>query len=162
MMPVLFLSLCLLEGLAFYLVGSLVGGWWTVGLTFLTTLIGLVWVQRQGLAVLLAAHRKTALQEAPLTELYDGLCLALAGVLIVLPGFVTDLIGFSLLFTPFRRFCLEFGADIFIGAFSFGMMDTESLRQETARRQAEAAADADIIDADYEVVDEPPKELKNK
>lgn len=83
-------------------IGAHIGAWPTIALVMLTALVGVVLLKHQGLATFLHARRKLATGELPLREMVEGLLLAVAGVLLVTPGFVTDAVGFALLVPPAR------------------------------------------------------------
>ena len=77
-------------------VGEQIGGWDTVGLVILTAFVGAYFVRREGLSTLFNAQRKMQLGDMPGQEMAEGLLLVIAGVLLVTPGFITDIIGFLL------------------------------------------------------------------
>ncbi|MEI6859731.1 MAG: FxsA family protein [Shewanella sp.] len=83
-------------------VGESLGSWTTVGLVFLTAIVGVSLVRSQGISTLIQVQQKLSRSEAPGQEIVEGMMLAVAGVLLLIPGFVTDLIGLILL-TPFTR-----------------------------------------------------------
>lgn len=84
-------------------VGSRIGGIATIALTVFTAVLGGLLVRLQGLSVLLRVREMTARGEVPAVEMLEGALLMAAGVLLLLPGFITDGIGFLLLITPLRR-----------------------------------------------------------
>jgi UPF0716 protein FxsA len=84
-------------------VGSQIGALPTIGLTILTALIGGVLVRLQGFAVLTRVRRATERGEVPALEMMDGALLVVAGLILLLPGFFTDAVGFLLLLPPLRR-----------------------------------------------------------
>lgn len=100
----LFIIVPLLEILAFIEVGSLIGALPTLGLTVMTAVVGAVIVRQQGLRIVGEARRRLADNQLPLTSAMHGGFLVLAGILLLTPGFVTDVVGFLLLVTPFRLF----------------------------------------------------------
>ena len=75
----------------------------TVALALAAGFAGLALLRRQGLAVLFQARAQLARGQLPLEAGFDALCLALAGVLLVLPGFLTDVLALLLLLPPVRR-----------------------------------------------------------
>ncbi|WP_412727754.1 FxsA family protein [Alteromonas sp. D210916BOD_24] len=96
-MRVLFLLFALLPILEIALlvnVGSVIGGWNTIGLVILTAFIGAYFVRREGISTLQTAQAKMQRNEVPGKELVEGLMLVVAGVLLVTPGFITDILGF--------------------------------------------------------------------
>ncbi|WP_137224920.1 MULTISPECIES: FxsA family protein [Shewanella] len=83
-------------------VAGSIGSWATVGLVLFTAVVGVSLVRSQGLSTLMSVQEKLARGEAPGQEIVEGMMLAAAGVLLLIPGFVTDFIGLVLL-TPFTR-----------------------------------------------------------
>ena len=83
-------------------VGQAIGVLATVGLLILASLIGAALLRREGTRTLLAFHEALRSRRAPHREVVDGMLIAAAGVLIVLPGFVSDGLGLLLLLSPTR------------------------------------------------------------
>jgi UPF0716 protein FxsA len=97
-----FVSAPIIEMYLLIRVGGYLGAWPTIGLVVLTAVVGIALLRFQGLATLSRGLRRLDLGEVPAREMIEGLLLAIAGVLLVTPGFVTDLLGFLLLWTPLR------------------------------------------------------------
>ena len=76
----------------------------TIFLVMLTAVIGVALLKRQGLETLTRGVRRLEQGEIPAREMAEGILLAVAGALLVTPGFVTDTVGFLLLFPPTRIF----------------------------------------------------------
>ncbi len=83
-------------------VAGYIDTWPTVLLVMLTAVIGVALLKRQGLATLTRGVNRMNVGEIPATEMAEGLLLAVAGALLVTPGFITDTVGFVLLFPPSR------------------------------------------------------------
>ncbi|MEZ9595100.1 FxsA family protein [Shewanella sp. 10N.261.52.F9] len=83
-------------------VGEVLGSWTTVALVIFTAVVGVSLVRSQGVSTLMQVQQKLARGEAPGQEIVEGMMLAVAGLLLLIPGFVTDFIGLVLL-TPFTR-----------------------------------------------------------
>jgi UPF0716 protein FxsA len=96
----------LLEIAVFIEVGGAIGLWPTLALIVLTAVLGTWQLRAQGLATLARARRLLERGEMPARELFDGLCLLVAGALLLTPGFITDSIG-ALLFLPALRQALR-------------------------------------------------------
>ena len=92
----------IIEIAVFIQLGSEIGIWNTVILILLTAIIGAWLLKRQGMATLQRAQESIQKQVFPVAEVFDGLCLALAGVFLLTPGFVTDAAGFLLFLPKFR------------------------------------------------------------
>ena len=84
-------------------VGSEIGALPTILLSIFTAVLGGALVRMQGLAVLFRAQAQMANREVPAFELLEGVLLVLAGLMLLLPGFVTDTLGFLLLLPSLRR-----------------------------------------------------------
>lgn len=93
----------LIEIAVFIQVGGVIGLWPTIAVVVLTAVIGAALLRQQGMATLMRAQRELAENRVPVRELFDAVCLLLGGALLLTPGFVTDLAGFSLLVPPVRR-----------------------------------------------------------
>lgn len=136
-------------------VGEIIGGWNTVLLVILSAMLGAFLVKREGVATLAQAQLKMQKGELPAKELGSGLLLLVAGVLLVTPGFITDIFGL-LLTLPFTRNRIgevlftalngkihmsgNMGAGGF-GAGGFGHGDSN---------QSAFGQDDDIIDGEYQ------------
>ena len=82
--------------------GDLVGLWPTIVMVILTAMIGSALLRHQGLATLARVRDSINAGGLPVDELFDGLCLLVAGAFLLTPGFITD--GFGLLlFLPMFR-----------------------------------------------------------
>jgi len=97
------LALPLIEIAVFVVVGDAIGLWATLGLVVLAAFAGLGIVRHQGVATLANAQRAAAAGQPPVAALFDGLCILVAGFLLILPGFVSDGVGLALLLAPVRR-----------------------------------------------------------
>ena len=84
-------------------VGGWIGGWETIGLIILTAAIGTALFRAQGFSVLARAQDVLARGGFPAEELFDGICILIAGVLLLTPGFVTDGLGLMLLVPGLRN-----------------------------------------------------------
>ena len=100
---ILFLLVPIVELWLLIRVGGLIGAWPTVALVIGAAIAGTVLVRIQGFAVVQRARSAMAAGEFPATSLLDGLFLLLAGLLLIVPGFLTDLCGLLLFIPPFRR-----------------------------------------------------------
>ncbi len=92
-----------MEIVLFVMVAMSIGFWWTLVLMAATTVIGVSLVFSQGRGQLARATASFRQGMFPGTDLADTVLLAVAGLLLVLPGFLTDAVGFALLAEPVRR-----------------------------------------------------------
>jgi UPF0716 protein FxsA len=103
-----FIGVPLIEIGVFIQVGGFIGLWPTMGLIVLTAVLGTWQLRAQGLATLNRARQQIDQGVLPAHELFDGLCLLVAGALLLTPGFVTDATGFLLFLPPVRAALRQF------------------------------------------------------
>jgi UPF0716 protein FxsA len=84
-------------------VGGVIGGWNTILLVLASAFIGAYFVRREGVNTLKTAQHKMQSNELPGQEMLEGLMLVVAGVLLVTPGFITDVFGLALVLPPSRK-----------------------------------------------------------
>jgi len=99
---ILLIGLPLLEIATFVVVGSKIGVLWTIALIVLSSIVGSILLRVQGFGVLARVRRDIDAGRNPGRELAHGAMILLAGILLLVPGFVTDVIGL-LLFIPLVR-----------------------------------------------------------
>ena len=84
-------------------IGGKIGALNTIGLIFLTALVGLYFARVQGIETIRSGVINLYQNKAPIYELISGASIAFAALLLIIPGFFTDLIGFLLLIPLTRR-----------------------------------------------------------
>ena len=92
----------ILEIYLFIKIGSQIGAFTTISLIFFTAIIGVYYARYEGLNTLKSGVTQLYKNQMPLFELMSGAALAVAALLLILPGFATDLLGFLIIF-PFTR-----------------------------------------------------------
>ena len=104
MIPFFLLFICLpaLEVYLLIKIGGQVGALNTLGLIFLTAIIGLYFAKHQGLQTLRTGMINLYQNKIPVYEMMSGASIAFAALLLIVPGFFTDFMGFLLLM-PFTR-----------------------------------------------------------
>ena len=100
--PLLFLALPFMEIAGFVVVGSKIGVLATLGLVFLSIFLGVFLLRVQGFGLIRRIRAEVAAGRTPDRELIHGVMLALAALLLITPGFITDIVGL-LLFIPAVR-----------------------------------------------------------
>ena len=98
----LFIGLPALEIFLLIKIGGHVGAINTVALIFLTAIIGIYFAKLQGIQTLKSGMVNLYQNKMPVYEMMSGASIAVAALLLIIPGFLTDLIGFLLLI-PFTR-----------------------------------------------------------
>ena len=84
-------------------IGSEIGAITTILLIFSTAIIGIYYAKYEGLNTIKSGFIQLSKNEAPAFEILSGAAIAFAALLLIVPGFVTDIIGFSLIFPPSRK-----------------------------------------------------------
>ncbi|MBT3237454.1 MAG: FxsA family protein [Rhodospirillaceae bacterium] len=96
------IAMPIIEIAVFIEAGEAIGLWSTIGIVILTAFVGTALLRHQGLATLARVRDSMDAGRLPVEELFDGLCLLIAGALLLTPGFVTDGFGLLLFAPPFR------------------------------------------------------------
>ena len=101
----IFLTIILVPVVEIYLlikIGSQIGAMSTILLIFTTAVIGIYYAKYEGLNTLKSGFTQLSKNETPAYEVISGAAIAFAALLLITPGFVTDALGFLLIF-PFSR-----------------------------------------------------------
>ena len=85
-------------------IGSQIGAVTTILLIFATAIIGVYYAKYEGLNTLRAGFTQLSKNEPPTYEMISGAAIAFAALLLIIPGFATDLLGFLLIFPITRKF----------------------------------------------------------
>ena len=105
MNPVL-LSIILIPILEIYLfikIGSQIGAFNTILLIFITAFIGIYYAKYEGLNTIKSGFFQIVKNQTPAYEIISGAAIAFAAILLILPGFATDFLGFLLIFPLTRK-----------------------------------------------------------
>ena len=132
----IFLTIILVPVVEIYLlikIGSQIGAITTILLIFITAIVGVYYAKYESLNTLKSGFNQLKRNETPTYEMLSGAAIAFAALLLIIPGFTTDLIGFLLIFPLTRKF-------IFNGLFKkFNTVNTKK---------------NNFIDGEYEDLDE--------
>jgi UPF0716 protein FxsA len=83
-------------------VGRIIGAWETFGVLLLSGLIGVYLAGREGKRVWALARLQLSQRQLPTQSILDGICILIGGLLLLIPGFLTDIIGILLIIPPTR------------------------------------------------------------
>ena len=97
------IGLTIIEIYLFISIGSEIGAFTTILLIFLTAIIGVYYARYEGLKTLKSGFIQLSKNEPPSYEILSGAGIAFAALLLIIPGFLTDLIGFLLIFPLTRK-----------------------------------------------------------
>ena len=111
---IIFIGIPIIEIVLMIKIGQLIGAINTVLLIFVTAATGIFFARIQGIKTLKTGLTNMYQNKIPIKELISGASIAFAAFLLIIPGFLTDLIGFLLLI-PFTR-------NIFLSVFKIGKM----------------------------------------
>ena len=104
------ISIILVPVIEIYLfikIGSQIGAFNTISLIFITAIIGIIYARYEGLNTLKSGFTQLVKNELPAYEIISGAIIAFAAVLLIIPGFMTDIIGFLLIFPLPRKLILN-------------------------------------------------------
>tara|TARA_Y100000590_G_scaffold295224_1_gene332828 strand:+ start:1724 stop:2158 length:435 start_codon:yes stop_codon:yes gene_type:complete len=88
-------------------VGGVIGAFNTIFLIFFTALTGIYFAKLQGLSALRSGISQLIKNELPIYEIISGAALAFAALLLIIPGFLTDIVGFLLILPITRKFFIR-------------------------------------------------------
>ena len=99
----LIIAIPLIEIYLFIKIGSKIGALNTISLILITAVIGIYYVRYEGINTLKSGISEMINNKLPIYEIISGATLAFASVLLIFPGFATDIIGLLLIFPPTRK-----------------------------------------------------------
>ena len=91
----------------FIKIGSQIGALMTITLIFITAILGIIYARYEGLNTLKSAFVQLIKNEIPAYEIISGAAITFAALLLIIPGFATDTIGFLLIFPLSRKFIIK-------------------------------------------------------
>ena len=96
----------IIEIYLFIKIGAQIGAFNTISLIFITAIVGIIYARYEGLNTLKSGFSQLIRNELPTYEIISGAAIALAAVMLIIPGFATDALGFLLLFPLTRKLIL--------------------------------------------------------
>ena len=99
----IFLLVPIIEIYLFIKIGSQIGAFNTISLIIITAIFGLYYAKYEGLNTLKSGIQQIVKNELPVYEIVSGAALAFAALLMILPGFLTDILGLLIIFPWTRR-----------------------------------------------------------
>ena len=100
------LTIILVPTIEIYLfikIGNQIGAFNTISLIFITAIIGVFYARYEGLNTLRSGFSQLIKNELPAYEIISGAAIAFAALLLIIPGFATDLVGFLIIFPITRK-----------------------------------------------------------
>ena len=104
---ILIIGIPLLEIFLFIKVGSYIGAFYTISLIIITAFVGIIYARYEGFNTMKSGISQLMRNEIPIYEMISGAALAFAAILLILPGFAKDLLGFLLIFPLTRKIFLQ-------------------------------------------------------
>ena len=104
------LSIILIPAVEIFLlikIGSQIGAITTILLIFTTAIVGVYYSKYEGLNTLKSGFKQISKNKSPTYDMLSGAAIAFAALLLIIPGFATDIIGFLIIFPLSRKFLLE-------------------------------------------------------
>mgnify|MGYP003687423569 FL=1 len=99
----LIIGIPIIEIYLFIKIGSQIGAFSTILLIFITAFFGIIYARYEGFNTLRAGMSQLVKNELPIYEIISGAALAFAALLLIIPGFATDLLGLLIIFPPTRK-----------------------------------------------------------
>ena len=96
-----------IEIFLFIKIGSQIGAITTIILIFTTAIVGVYYAKYEGINTLRSGFAQISKNKAPTYEMISGAAIAFAALLLIIPGFATDILGFLIIFPVTRNFFLE-------------------------------------------------------
>jgi|TARA_B100000401_G_C52638973_1_gene639775 UPF0716 protein FxsA len=93
----------IIEIYLFIKIGSQIGAFNTISLIFITAIIGIIYARYEGLNTLRSGLTQMIRNELPAYEIISGAAIAFAALLLIIPGFATDFLGFLIIFPLTRK-----------------------------------------------------------
>ena len=103
----LIIGIPIIEIYLFIKVGSQIGAFSTISLIFLTAFLGIIYARYEGFNTVRSGMTQLVRNEMPIYEILSGAALAFAALLLILPGFATDIIGLLIIFPPTRKLLIK-------------------------------------------------------
>ncbi len=122
----------IIEIYLFIKIGSQIGALTTITLIFITAILGIMYARYEGLNTLKSGFTQLIKNELPAYEIISGAAIAFAALLLIVPGFATDIIGFLIIF-PFTRRLI--------------------FKNLSSKFQTKKKVDENFIDGEYEDID---------
>ena len=123
----------ILEIYLFIKIGSQIGAFNTILLIFLTAIIGVYYAKYEGLNTVRSGFLQIIKNETPAYEIISGAAIAFAAILLIIPGFATDFLGFLIIFPLTRKLI-------------FGNISNKFKNKETKKNN--------FIDGEFEDIDD--------
>ena len=160
----LFIAIPIAEIAVFIQAGERFGLWPTLGLIILTALLGATLLRFQGLRTLHRVQESLSHGEMPIGEVFNGLCLLIAGALLITPGFLTDGFGFALFVPRIRQAIGSILAKVLMSQKSIHIK-TKAQGYSSQFNNGNQVIDADYTEAriepDIKIPDGPDDERNN-
>ena len=106
----IFLAIILIPVIEIYLfikIGSQIGAITTIFLIFITAIVGVYYAKYEGLNTLKSGFEQLKKNQPPAYEVISGALIALGAILLIIPGFATDILGFIIIFPLSRKIILS-------------------------------------------------------
>ena len=145
LIPLILIIVPIIEIALFVQIGGAIGLSWTLLIILATAMLGARAIRRQGIEALVRAQAQMEKGQPPMGEIVHGVLILMAGIFLLTPGFMTDTLGFLLLFPAARVFVLELAASFILPKMFSGI--------SARRRGAKEPTNAKTIDGDYRVED---------
>ena len=167
----LFIFVPIIEIGLFIQVGGFLGLWPTIALVLITAFVGASLVRSQGLQTLMSVQNRLQQGELPAQQIFEGVMLAVAGVLLLTPGFMTDALGMLVLLPAPRAAIAKYlmakmvvksvGGNGFHGSFNGEQFGQSPFENDPFRRDPYESQQGDTFEGEYERKEDDDKNKLN-
>ncbi|CUX30023.1 MULTISPECIES: FxsA family protein [Agrobacterium] len=149
-LPIVILMMPILEIAGFIIVGKAIGLWLTLALVLFTSFLGLLILRLGGIGMVRNLQDAGRTGAQPADELVNGAMRVVAGILLIIPGFITDILGLLLLSPAIRRFFWKAFGPRVAAAGSFRQSGPRSGDYSGFRNGPGPAGNSKVVDLDEE------------
>ena len=126
----------IIEIYLFIKIGSQIGAFNTISLIFITAIVGIIYARYEGLNTLKSGFSQLIKNELPAYEIISGAAITFAALLLIIPGFATDILGLLLIFPFTRKFLIK------------------NVSNKYSQKKQEKEKEKNYIEGEYEDIDE--------
>ena len=150
----LIIGIPIIEIYLFIKIGSQIGAFNTISLIFLTAIVGVAYAKHEGFNTLKSGVSGLMKNEIPIYEIISGATLAFAAILLILPGFATDILGILLVFPLTRKLLIIPGFATDILGLLIIFPPTRRIFLSKIPTQKAKETKQDFINGEFEDIDE--------
>ena len=147
----IFIGIPLIEVILFITIGKYIGLWNTIFIIILTGVIGAILVKKQGISTLNNALLEIKSNKIPIFSIFEGIVILISGAFLLTPGFLTDLLGCTLLIPKARNAIIS---------YYISYLKKKKTFKESFDIHNNEDKEEKIVEGDFEEIKEPDEKKK--